>query len=315
MANTDLSIIIPARNNKAKNAYIIKMIADETRSLEVEFIVLDMNSTDGGVLDALNMMKTGNLRGSVIQCGNGTVCSALNTGIYRAKGKYITFVYPTRLYKNYINEYIKIAEEKDAEFVFAAPSELEDGHKNIVPEGIKGTDMVVSLIRSSLYMDFTAVLFRREFLIKNNIRFYEECTLGYAEAFIYNSLLANPVAAYADMDIKRDYVNSLNHGSQKGISNNCFERLDAMIKVYENCRKLHKNDTVLIEAFEYQKLPAVVISCINKLLDEGFSKTSIRKLLKNKGYDEYLKISGSTDDELKKRIVEWKFIPWVYKRQ
>ena len=67
MANVDLSIIIPARNNKAKNASIIKMIADETRDLDVEFIVIDMNSTDGGVLEALNMMKTGNLKGSVIQ--------------------------------------------------------------------------------------------------------------------------------------------------------------------------------------------------------------------------------------------------------
>ena len=53
MANVDLSIIIPARNNKAKNASIIKMIADETRDLDVEFIVIDMNSTDGGVLEAL----------------------------------------------------------------------------------------------------------------------------------------------------------------------------------------------------------------------------------------------------------------------
>ncbi len=315
MANVDLSIIIPARNNKAKNASIIKMISEETQDYDVEFIILDMNSTDGGVLEALNMMRTGNLKGSVIQCGNGTVCSALNTGIYRANGKYITFVYPTRLYKNYINEYMVKAEEKDAEFVFAAPATNGEGHKNVIPEGIMGTDLVVSLIRSSVYIDFTAVLFRRDFLVSNSILFYEECTLGYAEAFIYNALLANPVLAYVDREIKRDYVNSLSGGSRKGTSNNCFERLEAMIKVSENAKRLHKNDAVLNDAFEYQKLPAVVINCINKLLDEGFTKTSIRKLLKNKGYDEYLSISGSTNDELKKRVVEWKFIPWIYKNQ
>ncbi len=313
MANVDLSIIIPARNNKAKNASIIKMIADETRDLDVEFIVIDMNSTDGGVLEALNMMKTGNLKGSVIQCGNGTVSAALNTGIYKANGKYITFVYPTRLYKNYINEYVKVAEEKNAEFVFAVPSSTDNEYSNVIPDGIRGTDIVVSLIRSSIYMDFTAVLFRRDFLCKNNIRFYEDCTLGYAEAFIYNSLLSEPVTAYVDKEIKRDYVNSLVKGSQTGVSNNCFERLEAMIKVYENSKKLHKDDKVLNEAFEFQKLPAVVINCINKLLDEGFNKTSIRKLLKNKGYDSYLKISACTSDELKKKVVEWKFMPWLYK--
>ncbi len=313
MSEVDLSIIIPARNNKAKNASIIKMIADETRDLDVEFIVIDLNSTDGGVLDALNMMKTGNLKGSVIQCGNGTVCAALNTGIRKASGKYITFVYPTRLYKNYINEYFHAAEEKQAEFVFAVPSSSEENHKDIIPEGILGTDIVVRLIRSSIYMDFTAVLFRRDFLLKNSVFFYEECTLGYAEAFIYNSLLHNPKAAYIDMEIKRDYVNSLVGSGNSGATNNCFERLDAMIKVYERAKSLHKNDNVLLEAFEYQKIPAVVINCIDKLLDEGFNKTSIRKLLKNKGYEDYLKITASTDDELKKKVVQWKFVPWLYK--
>ena len=95
------------------------------------------------------------------------------------------------------------------------------------------------------------------------------------------------MTAYVDKEIKRDYVNSLVKGSQTGVSNNCFERLEAMIKVYENSKKLHKDDKVLNEAFEFQKLPAVVINCINKLLDEGFNKISIRKLLKNKGYDSY----------------------------
>ncbi len=313
MPEVDLSIIIPARNNKAKNASIIKMIADETRSLDVEFIVIDLNSTDGGVLDALNMMKTGNLKGSVIQCGNGTVSAALNTGIQKAKGRYITFVYPTRLYKNYINEYFKVAEEKQAEFVFAVPSSNDENHKEVIPEGILGTDIVVRLIRSSIYMDFTAVLFRRDFLLRHSVRFYEECTLGYAESFIYNSLLANPRTAFIDMEIRRDYVNSLLNGSQAGISNNCFERLDAMIKVAENANRLHPDDAVLNEAFEYQKLPAVVVNCIDKLLGEGFNKTSIRKLLKNKGYDEYLKVSGSTSDDLKKKIVQWKFMPWLYR--
>ncbi len=313
MSDVDLSIIITARNNKAKNASIIKMIADETRSLDVEFIVIDLNSTDGGVLDALNMMKTGNLKGSVIQCGNGTVSSALNTGIHKAKGKYVTFVYPTRLYKNYINDYFKVAEEKQAEFIFAVPSSSEENHKEIIPENILGTDIVVRLIRSSIYMDFTAVLFRRDFLVKNSVRFYEECTLGYAEAFIYNCLLHNPRTAYLDMEIKRDYVNSLISSDNSKTTNNCFERFDAMLKVYEHAKDLYKNDTVLLEAFEYQKIPAVLINCVDKLLDEGFNKTSIRKLLKNKGYEDYLKITASTNDELKKKVVQWKFMPWLYR--
>ena len=71
MANVDISIIIPSKNNKAKIAAIIKKLASETENngIAAEFIVIDMNSTDGVVLEALNIIKENNLRGCVIQSG------------------------------------------------------------------------------------------------------------------------------------------------------------------------------------------------------------------------------------------------------
>lgn len=312
MANVDISIIIPTKNNKGKLSEIINRFISENENINLEFIVIDMRSTDGSVMEALNLIKTKGLNGCVIQSGGGTVASALNTGIYRSSGKYVTFVYPTRLYKNYLGSYFDSIESKNADFVFAAPKS-DSQQKALIPDGITGADIAVGLIRSSIVMDFTAVMFRREFLTDNGVRFYEECTLGYAEAFIFNALMFSPVITTTQSDIERDYNGSSIKDESKNTTNNCFERLDAMIRVYETVRLRHKDDKVLISAFRYRKLPAVAMSCVDKLLTEGFSSGAIRKQLSSKGYDEYIDYTADTPNDLKMKIITWKLLPFLYK--
>ncbi len=314
MANVDISIIIPSKNNKAKIATIIKKLASETENngIAAEFIVIDMNSTDGVVLEALNIIKENNLRGCVIQSGGSTVSSALNTGIYKSNGKYVTFVYPSRMYKDYLGEYYSVAKEKNADFVFAAP-ETKDGNRILVTDDITGTDMIVSLVKSSVLMAFTAVLLERRFLVDNGIRFYEDCSLGYAEAFIYNVLLHSPKIGYSGMSLVRDEISGQNKDEISLKSNNCFERLDAMVKVFGEAKEYHKNDKVLLNTLEYHKLPSVAMSCVDKLLSEGFKQSSIKKLLKSKKYDRYIDFSMDTPFELRNKIIIWKTLPWLYK--
>ncbi len=311
MAKSDISVIIPTKNNKSRTSAVIEKLSAENENIKIEFIVIDMDSSDGGVLDVLNVIKNRGLSGYVIQSGGGTVSSALNTGIYKASGKYITFVYPSRLYKNYIFEYFSLAEEKSADFIFAAP-ETNQGNRILISDGVTGADVAVSLIRSSIVMDFTAVMFNRQFLIDNEIHFYEDCRLGYAEAFIYNALLRSPKVAFSKINPERDYLNeSVKDTPCAG--NNCFERLDAMIKVFSSAKEYHKDDMVLLEALEYQKLPSIIMNCIDKLLSEGFRASSIKKLMKNKGYDRYLDFSKYTTADLRNKILIWKTVPWFYK--
>ena len=312
MAKADISVIIPTKNNKGKTAEIIDKLSSENENLNIEFIVIDMNSADGVILEVLNMIKKKSLLGYVIQSGGGTVSSALNTGIYKAGGKYITFVYPSRLYKNYISEYFSLAEEKCADFIFAAP-ETDEGNRILISDGVTGADLIVSLVHSSVTMDFTAVMYNREFLISNDIRFYDDCRLGYAEAFIYNALLHSPRVAFSKIKPERDYVNEVIGDTASNAGNNCFERLEAMERVFLLAREYHKDDRVLLEALEYQKLPTVIFSCIDKLLFEGFRASSITKLMKNKGYDKYLDFSRYTKPDLRNKILLWKTVPWFYK--
>ena len=313
MSTVDVSIIIPSNNNKEQIASVIKRLDDETRNIETEFIVIDMNSSDGGVLNTLNVIKELNLRGCVIQSGGSTVSSALNTGIYKSVGKYVTFVYPSRTYRNYIEQYYSEITEKEADFVFAVP-ESDDGSRVLISDGVTGTDLVVSLIRSSIKIDFTAVMFRREFLCSKGAAFYEDCTIGYAEAFIYNALLNSPTVAYSTLKLER-VCEDENSKFEIKASKNCFERLEAMIRIFTAARELHKNDQVLLNMLEFQKLPSVVLDCIDKLLNEGFKYSSIKKLLKSKDYAKYIDFSKDTDSSLRNRILVWKMIPWLYRPQ
>ena len=186
MANVDISVIIPCKDSKKKTAEIIRKISENTAGIETEFIVIDMNSKDNSVLSALNEIKKRNLKGYVIQSGGGTVSSALNTGIYKSNGKYITFVYPSRLYKSdYIPAYYSTIEGKNADIVFSAPkTELVSAEMG----NIDGSELAIGLVRSVISMDFCAVMIRREYLLGNHIKFYEDCVTGYAEAFVFKGI-------------------------------------------------------------------------------------------------------------------------------
>lgn len=316
MANVDISVIIPSKNNKNFTAEIIKKTAEETKNIEVEFIVIDMNSTDNSILSALKTIKDSNLRGCVIQSGGSTMSSALNTGIFKSDGKYITFLYPKRLYKKYICDYYNTIEKENGDFVFSVPSSEKKYPDPSASElnNISGTELITNIINSTVDIDFSAVMIKREFLLSNHIRFYEDCNYGYAEAFIFNTLLFNPKIVYANINLERNYIKDLNKDENlPATNNNCFERVEAMIKVLETAGLNHKDNTRLISAFEYQKIPSAVMLCIDILLNEGFSYIAIKNSLHSKGYDELLKTSKLTPAKLKRRIIKWKTVPWLYK--
>lgn len=317
MANVDLSVIMPSKNNKDKIIDLIRHISDELKDREVEFIIIDMNSTDNSVVSVLDEIKNNNLRGCVIQSGGGNISSALNTGIYKACGEYITFVFAGRLYKNYIADYIKTAEKNNSDFVFAVPSSNNEGNiqtieklKNNGGGFVCGTELLGELIKTKIYFEFTAVMIRREFLLHNHIKFYEDCNYGYLEAFIYNLLLRQPLISYSEVKLEREpsRVNNADPVSNSG----CYGRIEAMLKVYENCTLLHKSDK-LNDLFEYIKLPSVVMSIVDILKKENFSYAAIKKSLKQKGYDKLLKVSSCTPKLLRKKIILWKTVPWMYK--
>ncbi len=319
MSNISLSVIIPCRNSMRHIGHIIEEIAAEVKETETEFIVIDMNSTDESVITALETIKANNLRGCVIQSGGSGISSALNTGIYKSDGKYVTFIYPGRRYKNYLETFLDAASEKAADFIFSFSNQSGVGKSNA--ESIKKsgndrlnpTDLMTDMIYSAVSFDFTAVMLKREFLLLHHIRFYEDCSYGYLEAFIYNALLHHPQLAAVSVTMERA-ADRNTAANKEGVTENinCYERIESMLKVYESMKLQRRENLKLVEMFECQKLPSVLLSVADILKKQGFSTVAIKKSMKQKGYSQYLKVSGCTTPELKKRILQFRFAPWLY---
>lgn len=314
MGNVDLSIIIPSKNNQTTIKNIIQNIAEELRDTEVEIIVIDMNSSDNTVIAALEEIKKNDLRGCVIQSGGSSVTSALNTGIFKSDGRYITFVYSGRLYKNYIPAYLKTAADTNADVVFAVPSKQSAAKlrapidvKDVSSERIDSMLLTAALIYSKVSFDFSAAMLKRDFLLDHHIRFFEEFSFGYVEAFIYNVLMYDPCIACSEIPLRRDTEqNAVIDTITENI--NCYQRIDAICKVFDSIRLKRRDNKTLIELFEYQKIPSVVMGVADILRKEGFSASAIKKTMKQKGYNKLLKISLRTSPELRKKIIRWKLM-------
>lgn len=317
MQGMDLSIIIPVRNIEQQISGILRSVASQAADLEVEFIVVDMGSTDQTVLESVQLIKELKLRGFVIQNGDTTVASALNTGIQKAGGHYITFIFARRLYRDFIRGYLETAVRTSADFIFGSVSEEESRacERRLISKSIHretGAQYIKGILKGNIHIDISAIMLRRKFIVGKQIRFFDSCSYGYSEEFVFRCLLSAEVIVQAPTIIKRDAVYELKRGKQKPAGNGIFQRTDAMLRILDSI-KTGGQDAELIQLFEQEKLPLAIMNGIDILLGEGVGYDAIRGYLKASGYNKFLITGKQTDSALKRRIFVWKTLPWMYK--
>ncbi|WP_312693083.1 glycosyltransferase family 2 protein, partial [Caproiciproducens sp.] len=170
MQVTKLSIIVPVRNVEQEISGVLRSIAAQAAGLEAEFIVVDMGSADKTVLEAVQLIKELKLRGFVIQNGDGTVAAALNTGLQKSGGDYITFIFARRLYRDFISGYLETAVRTAADFVFGSVSEEEAqaAERRLISKAIckeNGAQYLKSILNNTIHIDISAIMLRRRFLL------------------------------------------------------------------------------------------------------------------------------------------------------
>lgn len=318
MDNVSVSVIIPTRNVSENITNIIKAVSESCVNIDVEYIIVDMNSNDSTVKKALNVIQANNLRGCVLQNGNSTVGSALNTGIYKASGKYISFVFARTLYSNFIPNYLELAEKNNADFVFAS-SRLSENESKAMAVGllnIGGADLAVVIAKSIVGVQIPAIMLRRDFVQSNRILFSENCRRGYAEQYVYKIVLSNPKTVFSDFKLLKDSKNQA--PIPETLENkelHVLERVDAMREIVEIVESKFGDNRELCEFFRYEKLPNVILSCVDALLKSGVKPSAIKTAMKIKRCDEFLEMSKNTPISLKKRIFIWKNFRNLYKPQ
>lgn len=308
MLMTEISVIIPMYNMEKDITALIRAAADQTAGLTAEFLVVDMGSQDNSILCALTAIKELKIRGCVVQNGSGTIGAAFNTGIYKAAGDYLTFLFPRRLYRGFIPEYYKTAIAKEADVVYGTPA----GQKTRA--GIStGEDTALRLIQGKESLDIGALLLRRAFLQEKQVFFTEECTFGYAEEFIFRALLNAPKVCQSPAQLQKDILLELPEEQNTPVGIRCFERVEAMKRILNMIKAQHDQNEKLRESFLQQKMPDTVLSCVDILLHEGMGYNAVRGALHLKRYDLYLKPGKAAGVSLQRKLMIWRLMPWMYR--
>lgn len=311
MPAVDLSIIFPVRNIELELPGILRTVLRQSEGLHVELIVVDMGSSDHTVLEAVQFLKEGKGLGFVLQNGGGSVSSALNSGLQKACGNYITFVFARRLYHDFIHGYYETANRFDADFIYGRAGKA--GRLTGKTDQTKsGEELMLACLKGEAPLDISALMLRREFLQTEHLLFSEECKHGYAEEFVYKCLLCAHSVVQSPTLLQRDRVYELKRGKQENIGGKIFQHTEAIVRV-KNLAASQKAGKELLQLLDQQKLPQTVMHGVDVMLREGNGYNAVRGYLHVSGYDKFLHIGRGTSPALRRRILLWRAFPWMYR--
>lgn len=310
---TDLSIIIPMKNLGVSIKEVLKVVDDCAKGINVEYILLDINSRDNTMIKALEGVELLGLNGRVIQCGSSPYGAVLNSGLRNAQGLYSTFIFPRQMYKNFIPSYLKTAKENMADVVFGKmPDTIFGKSLNFSSVKISGQEMFKAVISGYTSLDLGTMMFKTFYIHSRKVYFDDESSVGYAEEYIYKSLLLADKICQCDCVVERDDSVEVPKSPSAGDDFACFGKIESMLRTDELLEYCSVDES-LKEKFEKEKIPDMVLDCVDSLIKRGYEIKTIKKALKIKGYDKLLVVSPKTNKNIKRAVFNFNYMPWMYK--
>ncbi|WP_101696524.1 glycosyltransferase family 2 protein [Clostridium minihomine] len=311
MQTPELSVILPVKDVEIELPGILRSLKEQIAGTAVEWIVVDMGSEDQTVLRAVQYIKEEKMHGFVIQNGKGSVSAALNTGMQKATGEYLTFAFARRLYRAYLESYLETARQTQADLVFGA---IEGDAEPIKGKAaLDGAWYARQMAEGKMRVDIAALLLRRNFIQAQKLHFQENCRYGYSEEFIYCCLLCGGKIAKAPLVLKRNRELELWRGKGAAIGREVFQSIEAALRVQAVIENRCEENRALCESFAQEKIPGTIMDCVDVLLREGVGYNALRGYLRVEGYDRLLIPGRRTSRVLRRRLQCWNLIPWMYR--
>ncbi len=169
------SIIIPVYNNESSIEKCLHSMLNQTYS-NLELVIIDDGSTDNS-LQIIKMVTKTFSNSVVITQENKGVSAARNTGIEKARGKYIMFADgDDEILPDMIENYVCEAEKNSADVVIGGIIFLRNGERKVVlpPDEKYSPEIPIKYLAEGHRGIFGHVpnkMYRRSFLNENNLRF------------------------------------------------------------------------------------------------------------------------------------------------
>lgn len=308
MSNCDVSVIMPLKNMSGHISVALKKILDNNKNISMEFILIDMASNDNTILEAIEVIKSLNLNGCVIQSGESQISAVLNTGINRSMGEFITFEFLGDFCSTYITDFYNFSKKNETQILFAKSTNDVDFLKE------DSYNLLTKLFDNSFRCNLNKLFINAHFLKKNNIFVNEDCKKYYHYDLFAKMLILCQDVYSCGKDYKKENLQIENDELNIKPKSVFFEFVDTNIKLYEFAQKKCRNNKLIKDEIRYKVLPNVIMDAVNMLLKEGYKASSIKNSLRTRGYDVYLKIDKSFSFKLNKDIILWKRLSFIYSK-
>ena len=292
---TDISVIIPAYN-------VSKFISGTLDSLKAqtfkdfEIIVINDGSTDD-TLERIRSFKSEFTNEMIlINQKNSGVSRSRNSGIEISRGKYICFIDgDDTVEPDYLQLMYERITSDDSDMCYCGYREvLTDGtvykrysERYKYSDGlINGKDILEKYLRGETYMYIWSIIFKRELIFSNNIRFRKDISYGEDQIFNFQALAkADKVSC-----VKKELINYLRHDSGTMQNLNNLKYLSILRSLYDLEKEFEKNKErkEILNALMYDKTVRTTIMILTnwaaigqrKKYDSLLSRSIIKNFLK-----------------------------------
>ncbi|MDE6234856.1 MAG: glycosyltransferase [Muribaculaceae bacterium] len=262
---TKISVIIPVYNTAALLPRCLESILNQTYN-NYEVICINDGSTDNS-LSVLKEYAKGYKNLVILSQPNQGVSVARNTGLDHCTGDYITFIdSDDYVDKEYLTTLITSSSGESYDLICSGLTDFcDDGviHSvNLQPAKIQlsTSGNIIGFLETLLNTSPVAKLYRREIILKNNIRFSRGLSLGEdrefnLKYFVYCDKILT--CNYSGYFYRKDVVNSLTHQRHTHVLLRNYEA----IKLKEQVFKAKNTYDEKAKKFIYSQI-------INLLFDE-----------------------------------------------
>lgn len=314
----NLSIVIPTYNLEKNICKTLESLINQTQK-EFEIVVVDDGSTDQTLRIIEKAMEQNTLIPyKIIKTSNKGVSSARNTGITETSGDYIIFLDgDDYIAADLVETVILKINKNNADVICWGFDIVSEENKNIIKyfdrykkitQSISGIEALNHILTDeSMWISTGSAAYKKEFLIKNNIRYIEGCCSGEDQEFTYKSLARAKEVVFINKTlffyVKRSSSQTMSYNLKK------FDAVNAFKRIYDYINSMRSKDfegvlTKIHNKYIIDSYMSNYDSCLYSLI----SARNCKKIMRNDIFSDIEKHYPELNKELRTLIIN------VYKK-
>lgn len=255
MNNTVVSVIVPVFNGEKYISKTLESLINQNFK-DFEIIIVDDGSNDKSLDIAYEKLSKSEIPHKLIHQRNSGVSVARNHGIDEATGKYIVFLdHDDTVSTNHLSSLVDKITSFDADFAYTNLSKIDE-NGNILSttnfnQNLVSTHEFIKLeLEMKISFNFCQLIYKKELLNENNIRFSKDVVYGEDTEFAYKALMCGDTVA-----ISKDTTYFYLQHNKSTISTVNYDRFN-FVQILENVADEFNDD--LSEYIKTQRIPKAI---------------------------------------------------------